>query len=96
MIDPVFNGKNIVPAGNTNTSEANNPVLNKQMDEAEELTEPEARANAWAKLDKEITNEVYVVTWLWDNEVGFTSKNINGVKWPFNGGDWDLTASSLK
>ena len=96
MIDPVFNGKNIVPSGNTNTSQANNPVLNKQMDEAEELTNAEARANAWAKLDKEITGEAYVVTWLWDNEVGFTSKNVVGVKWPFNGGDWDLTASSLK
>jgi peptide/nickel transport system substrate-binding protein len=96
MIDPVFNGKNIVPAGNTNTAQANNPVLNKQMDEAEQLTEPVARANAWAKLDREITGEVYVVTWLWDNEVGFTSSNVNGVKWPFNGGDWDLTASSLK
>lgn len=96
MIDPVFNGKNIVPAGNTNTAQANNPTLNKQMDEAEELTGAEERANAWAKLDKEVTGEVYVVTWLWDNEVGFTSKNVNGVKWPFNSGDWDLTASSLK
>jgi len=96
MIDPVFNGKNIVPAGNTNTPQANSPVLNRQMDEAEQLTQPEARANAWAKLDKEVTREAYVVTWLWDNEVGFTSKNVHGVKWPFNGGDWDLTASSLR
>ncbi len=96
MIDPVFNGKNIVEAGNTNTSQANNPVFNKQMDEAEQLIDPTARAEAWAKLDKEITGEVFVITWLWDNEVGFNSSNVNGVQWPFNGGDWDLTASSLK
>jgi peptide/nickel transport system substrate-binding protein len=96
MIDPVFNGKNIVESGNTNTSQANNPMFNKQMDEAEQLTDPTARAEAWAKLDKEITGEVFVITWLWDNEVGFYSTNINGVQWPFNSGDWDLTASSLK
>jgi peptide/nickel transport system substrate-binding protein len=96
MIDPVFNGKNIVPSGNTNIAQANNPQLNAQMDAAEKLTDPTARAAAWANLDKEITGQVYVVAWLWDNEVGFHSSNVNGVQWSFNGNDWDLTASSLK
>jgi peptide/nickel transport system substrate-binding protein len=96
LIDPVFNGKNIISAGNTNTSQANNPLLNAQMDAAERLVEPAARAAAWGKLDREITGEVFVVPWLWDNEVGFHSSNVVGVQWNFNGGDWDLTASSLK
>ena len=96
MVDPVFNGKNIVPTGNVNDAQANNPTFNKQMDAAESLIDSTARANAWGNLDREITGQVYVVTWLWDNEVGFTSKNVNGVQWPFNSGAWDLTASSLK
>jgi peptide/nickel transport system substrate-binding protein len=96
MIDPVFNGKNIVPSGNTNIAQANDPQLNAQMDAAEKLTDPAARATAWANLDKEITGQAYVITWLWDNEVGFHSTNVNGVQWAFNGNDWDLTASSLK
>jgi peptide/nickel transport system substrate-binding protein len=96
MITPVFYGGNIVPTGNTNVAQANDPTLNKQMLVAEKLTDPTARANAWAALDKAITGQVFVVTWLWDNEVGFHSTNINGVQWPFNGNDWDLTASSLK
>jgi peptide/nickel transport system substrate-binding protein len=96
MITPVFYGPNIVPSGNTNMSQVNNPTLNTQMQAAEQLTEASQRASAWANLDKEITSQVYVVTWLWDNEVGFHSTNVNGVQWPFNGQDWDLTASSLK
>ncbi len=96
MITPVFYGGNIVPSGNTNMAQANDPTLNAQMRKAEQLTNPTARANAWAALDKAITGQVFVVTWLWDNEVGFHSKNVNGVQWPFNGNDWDLTASSLK
>ena len=28
MIDPIFNGKNIVPSGNVNTAQANNPSFN--------------------------------------------------------------------
>jgi peptide/nickel transport system substrate-binding protein len=96
MIDPVFNGKNIVPSGNVNVSQANDPTLNAQMNKAEQITDPAARANAWAALDKAVTGQVYEVTWLWDNEVGFHSSNVNGVQWSFNGNDWDLTSSSLK
>lgn len=93
MIDPVFNGKNIVPTGNTNMSQANDPTLNAQMDQAETLTNETARANAWGALDKAVTGQAFVVVWLWDNEVGYTSKNLHGVQWIFNSNDWDLTNS---
>ncbi len=96
MITPVFYGPNIVPSGNTNMAQANDPTLNKQMQAAEQLTNTTQRATAWANLDKALTSQVYVVTWLWDNEVGFHSTNVHGVQWPFNSNDWDLTASSLK
>ena len=97
MITPVFNGKNIVPSGNTNMAQANDPTFNKQMEAAEQLTNPTQRATrVGATSTRTITSQVFVVTWLWDNEVGFHSTNVNGVQWPFNGTDWDLTASSLK
>jgi peptide/nickel transport system substrate-binding protein len=95
MIDPVFNGAALGPA-TTNMSQVNNPALNTQIDAAKQLTDPTARAAAWGKLDGEITSDAYVVPWLWDNEVSFSSKNVNGAVWMFNGGDWDLTNSSLK
>jgi peptide/nickel transport system substrate-binding protein len=93
MIDPVFNGKNIVPAGNTNTAQANDPTLNAKMDAAEKITDPAQRAAAWAKLDDAVTGQAYVVPWLWDNEVTFASKNIHGINWAFNGNTWDLANS---
>jgi peptide/nickel transport system substrate-binding protein len=96
MIDPVFNGKNIVQSGNVNSAQANDPKLNAAMDKAEELTDPTARAKAWGELDKEVTNQVFYITWLWDNEVNYTSKNVKGVQNSFNGSAWDLTFSSLK
>jgi peptide/nickel transport system substrate-binding protein len=96
MIDPVFNGKNIVPTGNTNVSQANDPALNKQMDAAEALTNPVARAQAWGKLDREVTAQAYAAVWLWDNDVVLASKNVRIVTSPFNSNDADYTASSLK
>jgi peptide/nickel transport system substrate-binding protein len=93
MIDPVFNGKNIVPTGNTNVPQANDPTLNAEMNKAELVTGASARAAAWAKIDDQVTAQAYVVSWLWDNEVGYTSKDIHGVQWAFNGNAWDLTNS---
>ena len=37
---PLFDGKNIVPSGNVNTAEVNDPKLNKQIDKAEQITDP--------------------------------------------------------
>jgi peptide/nickel transport system substrate-binding protein len=96
MIDPVFNGKNITQSGNVNTAQANDPTFNAQMDKAETLTDPTARAKAWGELDKALTGQVYYVTWLWDNEVNYTATNVKGVQSSFNGSAWDLTYSSLK
>ena len=95
MIDPVFNGKNIVPTGNTNTAQANDPTLNAQMNAAEAIVDPAQRAAAWGKLDDEVTAQAYVVPWLWDNEVTFASTNVHGVNWAFNGNTWDLANSYL-
>ncbi len=95
MIDPLFNGKNIVPSGNTNSAQANDPKLNAAMDKAEAITDPAARAKAWGQIDRAVTSQVYYVTWLWDNQINFASKNVNGVKNKFNS-SWDMTFSSLK
>lgn len=95
MIAPVFDGANIHPEGNTNVSQVNNPHINAQIEAAEAAVGP-ARAEAWGKLDSEVTSEAYVVPWIWEDSLGFTSANIHGVPWSFNGGDWDLTASSYK
>ena len=96
MIDPVFNGKNIVPAGNTNMAQANDPTLNAQMDKAEQTLDASQRATEWGQLDRAVTGQVFVVPWLWDNEIPFNSTNVNGVQWDFANNDWDFSASSLK
>jgi peptide/nickel transport system substrate-binding protein len=96
MIDPVFNGKNIVPSGNVNSAEANDPKFNARISAAASITDAAKRAQTYGQLDRDLTGQVYYVTWLWDNEVNFTSKNVKGVQSAFNGNAWDLTFSSLK
>lgn len=95
MIDPVFNGKNIIEANNTNYSELNDPALNKAMDAANNITDPGARAKAWGELDRKITDQAVVIPWLWDNQVNIKSSDVKGVINQFNSA-YDLNFTSIE
>src|SRR4051794_16003358 len=95
MLFPTFYGKNIVPSGNVNYPQLNDPVINKMMEDARKLTDPDERAKAWGAIDDKITAGAYVVMWIWDNDVNIRSKNVNGVQNKFNA-SWDVTYTSLK
>jgi peptide/nickel transport system substrate-binding protein len=96
MLDPTFNGKNIVPSGNVNTAQVNDPKINSEIEKAKTITNPTDRATAWGNLDKQVTDQSYFLTWTWDNYVGLMGTNVKGVQNAFNGGAWDLAYSSLK
>jgi peptide/nickel transport system substrate-binding protein len=96
FIDPLFNGKNIVPSGNVNSAQVDDPTLNAKIDKAKQVTDPGASAKAWADLDKDVTNQSYFVTWLWDNDIVLASTNVKVVPSKFNSGAADLVFSSLK
>jgi peptide/nickel transport system substrate-binding protein len=96
MIDPVFNGKNIVPTGNTNMAQANDPTFNRRISSAVSITDANKRAQVYGQLDKDLTGQVYYVTWLWDNNVSYGSKNMTVVQNKFNSGAPDLVFSSMK
>jgi peptide/nickel transport system substrate-binding protein len=95
MIDPLFNGKNIVPANNSNYAQLDDPELNAEMNKAEQMTDAKERATAWAELDKKIAAGAWMIPWLWDNQVNFASTNVVGVQNKFNS-SWDMSFTSLK
>ena len=95
MLFPTFYGKNIVPSGNVNYPQLNDPEINKMMEDARKLTDQTERDKAWAAIDKKITDGAYVVMWLWDNQVNIRSANVNGVQNKFNS-SWDTTYTSIK
>jgi peptide/nickel transport system substrate-binding protein len=95
MLDPVFNGKNIVPSGNVNHSQTNDPKINAALDKAATITDPAQRAKAYGEIDRKLTGQVPVIVWLWDNQINFASDDVKGVRSKFNS-SWDLTYTSLK
>jgi len=95
MLDPTFNGKNILNQANTNWPQLNVPQINQALDKAALLTDPTERANAYAEVDKLVTAQAPAVPWLWDKWPLIQSKNVNGAVSLFNS-DWDFTFTSLK
>ena len=95
MVDPIFNGKNIVPVNNSNYAQLDDPELNAEMDKAEQLTDPKERATAWAEIDKKISQGAYIIPWLWDNQVNIRSSDVKGVVNAFNS-TYDLNFTSIE
>ncbi|MCW3065514.1 MAG: hypothetical protein JWN32_2686 [Solirubrobacterales bacterium] len=95
MLDPTFNGKNIIPANNSNWPQLNDPKVNAAMAKAEVLQDPTQRAAAWGAIDKMVTADAPGVPWLWDTQPNIHSSNVNGVINSFDA-TWDFSFTSLK
>jgi peptide/nickel transport system substrate-binding protein len=95
LLDPTFNGKNIIPANNSNWSQLNDPAINDAMEKAEIIAKPEERATAWANIDKMISDQAPAIPYVWDKNTEIRSSNVNGVA-TLNYGLWDVSFTSLK
>jgi peptide/nickel transport system substrate-binding protein len=96
VLDPTFNGKNIVPQNNSNWPQLDDPQINAAMDKAEQITDPAERAKAWAEIDKQVTAQAPLVPWLWDKFPTIESANVAGVNALWNQGAYDLSYTSQK
>jgi peptide/nickel transport system substrate-binding protein len=95
ILDPTFNGANIAPQMNPNFSQFDNPAINKAMDDAAVVSDPRERAEAWARINRMITEQAPLVSWIWDKDTLLRSADVNGVASQFNS-QWDLAWTSLK
>jgi len=95
MLDPTFNGENVVPENNSNWPQLNVPEINKAIDAARLIDDPDQRNQAWGDVDQMITAQAPAIPWVWDNQANIAAADVAGVINKFNA-NWDLTYTSLK
>jgi len=95
MLDPTFNGENVVPENNSNWPQLNVSAINKAIDDAALIDDPTERRQAWGNVDTQITEQAPAVPWVWDNQANIASSDVAGVINKANA-NWDLSFSSLK
>jgi peptide/nickel transport system substrate-binding protein len=96
LIDPTFNGENIVSSNNSNWPLLDDKSLNDQMDKAKLIVDTDQRNQTWGNIDDEVMAQAPAIPWFWDNEANATSKDVAGVGMLWNEGVWDLSYTSLK
>jgi peptide/nickel transport system substrate-binding protein len=91
-----FYGPAITSTNNSNWGQVNNPQINAAMDKAALVTDPTARAQAWANVDKMLVNLAVAIPEDFDNQAEVESGDVLGVNQLWNTGVWDLDFTSLK
>jgi peptide/nickel transport system substrate-binding protein len=94
VLDVTFNGKNIVSTGNNNWGLVNNPEISQAMDAAELVVGTQARAAAWAAIDRKLV--AVAIPFDWDKQPNIESSNVAGVGDLWDSGEWDYSYTSLK
>ena len=96
VLDAAFNGAAIVPQYNSNWPQLDDPAINAAMKRAELLVDKQERAEAWAKIDRMITETGAAIPWLWDKQPVISSKDVRCAYQLWNQGHCDLAFSSLR
>lgn len=96
LLDPTFNGKNIIPTGNSNWPQLNDPKINAQMAKAEVELNAEKRYSDWATIDQEITKSAAAIPWIWEQSPTLYSSRVTHASELWNGGEPDVSFMSVK
>ena len=95
MLDPTFNGENLIPSGNVNWPELDVPEVNKAINDAKVVSDPAERAQAWADANHLIVEQAPGIPYMWDYQVTVASPNVRGVQNGYST-TWDLNFTSIR
>lgn len=84
ILDVPFNGASIVPTNNSNWPLLDVPAINKALDKAKLVSDPDERAQAWGEIDDQIMAQAPAIPYIWDLQPTVASGNVNLVVNLFN------------
>jgi len=96
VLDVAFNGAYVMPENNPNWPQLRDPAIDRAMARAELTVGTQARAKAWAQIDRMIVATAAAIPWLWDKEPNLYAKNVRCVPQLWNQGHCDFSYTSLK
>jgi peptide/nickel transport system substrate-binding protein len=96
VLDLTFSGKSILPSGNNNWGQVDDPAIDAAIERAQLINGQQARAKAWAAIDRELVADAAAIPADWDKEAAIESKDVAGVGDVWNVGAWDYSFTSLK
>ncbi|TWF73392.1 peptide/nickel transport system substrate-binding protein [Kitasatospora viridis] len=96
FLAPIFDGRQILPEGNFNSAQLNDPQVNAAIDAANRLTDPAQAEAAWGALDAQLGKQAWTVPLyhpVYKRLIGKDVKNAYVSDWT---GVYDLSRISVK
>ncbi|WP_084269650.1 ABC transporter substrate-binding protein [Patulibacter minatonensis] len=94
MLSPVFTQKGIQPTNMNNPSLFADPKIDAEVDKGLRTADEAQRNQILGQADKDITDQVPAIPWLWDTQANIQGPNVHGVIASWNS-VWDLAYTSL-
>jgi peptide/nickel transport system substrate-binding protein len=95
VIPPLFDGKQIVPEGNQNYSQLNDPEVQAGLDKANSTTNLDEQAKQWGDLDQMVIEKAAVVPLLWTKTNQIFGSKVKGAYLHAFYGEVDLASVSV-
>jgi peptide/nickel transport system substrate-binding protein len=96
LLDPTFNGKNVLTVNNSNWPQLKDPAIDKLMAKAELELNPAKRYAMWGKIDDIITQSAAAIPWLWETAPTLYSSKVTHASELWNEGSPDVSFMSVK
>ena len=72
----LIDGRKILPQGNSNYSETNDPKINQMIDQAVGTSDANAAAKIWGDVDKQLMSDATLVPMTYDKALDISSTNV--------------------
>jgi len=95
VIPPLFDGKQIVPEGNQNYSQLNDPDVQAALDGANKEPDLDKQAKLWGDLDQLVIEKAAVVPLIWTKTSQISGSKVKGAYLHAFYGEIDLAALSV-
>ena len=94
LLEPTFKGAAILPQGNVNWSQLDEPEIDAAIARAAALPVGEGRIRAWAEINRMVVERAAAIPYVWSDAFQLASADVLGVMNPYLS-TWDLSFSSL-
>ncbi|WP_433204487.1 ABC transporter substrate-binding protein [Dactylosporangium sp. CS-047395] len=88
----LIDGRQILPSGNNNYAELDDPLINQQLDSAREVTDPVRAAGIWQQVNAEVMDNASMLPLVYDQVLNYRNPRLTNVFVNQFYGAWDATA----
>jgi peptide/nickel transport system substrate-binding protein len=88
----LIDGRMILPSGNNNYAELDDPLINQQLNEARTITDGTRAAGVWQQINAEVMDNASMLPLTYDKVLNYRNPRLANVFVNRSYGTWDVTA----